>query len=105
MVANSVVGGKSLLRDSTKGLIMHAENDHFKASTFFLFSQQKTPHSCNIKVQTRLGNSTLNPSFDVDPFAFVEISIQLSISCDSPDLTIYAIVKYIIASTIILAEN
>ena len=35
----------------------------------------------------------------------VEISIHLMYSYDSPDLTIYAIVKYIIASTIILAKN
>jgi len=42
----------------------------FKGLYVFLFSHHKTPHSCNTKVQTRLSNSTLNPSFDVDPFAF-----------------------------------
>jgi hypothetical protein len=43
MVANFVVGGKSLLRSSTKGLIMHAENNHLKASTFF-YSPNTKPH-------------------------------------------------------------
>jgi hypothetical protein len=41
--SNTVVGGKSLLRTSTKGLIMHAENDHLKASTFF-YSPNTKPH-------------------------------------------------------------
>ena len=42
----------------------------FKGLYFFLFSQHKTPHSFNTKVQERSGNSTLNALFDVDPFSF-----------------------------------
>jgi hypothetical protein len=44
-------GWKSLLRIyHLRALIMHAENDHFKGLYFLIFSQHKTPHSCNIKV-------------------------------------------------------
>jgi hypothetical protein len=40
---NSIVGGKSLLWTSTKSLMMHEENDHLKASTFF-YSPNTKPH-------------------------------------------------------------
>jgi hypothetical protein len=68
MVANSVVGGKSLLRTSTKGFIMHAEND-LKILTFYHHPMPKPPlFICKYKAQ-EIKLTYLIFVFDVDPFS------------------------------------